>query len=361
MRVCPITAVIFLAGLALSCSSPTPDLPPVMGGASPGMTEAPVEIIVPTPDDRIGAIFRELDVVQRGKDAGALQQVSKSSDLFEGDVLRILEGGEGLLDFGSGLRLRMFNNSQIGVIAASAPGAPLDVRLFLEDGGFTGQVTEPGGQVMINTPNNAQIFIYGTTFLVAYNPQTEVTTAANFEGRVEVASMAGQIDLPAATFTLVHPDLDRPPDPPLPFSMELDEYNQAARRLQSPLDALHEMGLVERSLRLEVEIKQDWVDPITEFCRGPTSATEIWILVEEPRGAEQVLVEGFWRQNDQQGLIPLSPPVDGLYLGGWVEGSALDQPAQSSGMLFVYISAQNELGHRVELDPIQVEVGFCDR
>jgi hypothetical protein len=309
MRAGGLTAVIFLAGLAISCSSPSPDLPPVMGGDSPGMTGAPDETIVATPEDRIGAIFRELDVVQRGKEAGALQQVNESSDLFEGDVLRILEGGEGLLDFGSGLRLRMFNNSQIGVIAASAPGAPLDVRLFLEDGGFTGQVTETGGQVRINTPNNAQIFIYGTTFLVAYNPQTEVTTVANFEGRVEAASTAGQIDLPAATFTLVHPDPGRPPDPPRPFSIEVDEYNQAARRLQSPLEALHEMGLVERSLRLEVEIKQDWLDPVNDICRGPISESEIWILVEDNSGVEQVLVEGLWRQNDQRDSI-ISP-------GGW--------------------------------------------
>jgi hypothetical protein len=87
-----------------------------------------------------------LDVVQLGNSVSALNIVSGSQDLFAGEVLSIKEGGEGVLYFGSGMRLRLFNNTQVGVTSASAPGTTFDVRLFLEDRVLPGFQFSPGAQ-----------------------------------------------------------------------------------------------------------------------------------------------------------------------------------------------------------------------
>jgi hypothetical protein len=89
-----------------------------------------------------------LDVVQLGNSVSALNIVSSSQDLFAGEVLSIKEGGEGVLYFGSGmrLRLRLFNNTQVGVTSASAPGTTFNVRLFLEDRVLPGFQFSPGAQ-----------------------------------------------------------------------------------------------------------------------------------------------------------------------------------------------------------------------
>jgi hypothetical protein len=339
----PITPSFTLTLTPAQASTHTPTLPP-----SPTWTASP------TPDTRVGLVSRELDVVQRGKDPGSLQQVTGSSDLFAGDVLSILEGGEGLLDFGSGLRLRVFNNTQLGILAASAPGTPLDVRLFLEDGGFTGQVTEPGGQVIFNTPNNAQITVLGTTFLVAYNSQTGITTVANFEGQVEVSSLAGQMDLPNAHFTLVHPHPDRLPDPPRPFSIDVGFYEQLARRLGSPLLALWEMGIADFPPRLRLQhLSTDFIDLGSE-CTGTDRSASFWVEASDDWEPENMVLEAFWVLNGQRGEIELVRDqfAATTYIG---EVGGFNQP----GQLLIHVFARDSSGQTSELEPIEVEIGFC--
>lgn len=321
---------------------------------TPTHSPSPKSTASPTLDTRVGRVSRELDVVQRGKDPGSLQQVTGSSDLFAGDVLSILEGGEGLLDFGSGLRLRLFNNTQLGILAASAPGTPLDVRLFLEDGGFTGQVTEPGGQVTFNTPNNAQITVLGTIFLVAYNSQTGITTVANFEGQVEVSSLAGQMVLPGAHFTLVHPDPDRLPDPPRPFSVEVGFYEQLARRLGSPLLALWEMGIADFPPRLRLlHLSTDFID-IGSECRGTDRSASFWIEASDDWDPENMVLEAFWVLNGQRGEIELVRDqfATTTYIG---EVRGFNQP----GQLLIHVFARDSSGQTSELEPIEIEIGFC--
>jgi hypothetical protein len=322
---------------------PSPTSPP----PSPSPTPIPPS---PTPNRRIGLVTRELDVVQRGSDSSSLQKIEGSSDLFTGDFLNIQEGGEGLLDFGSGMRLRMFNDSTLGVTAASAPGTPLDVRLFLEDGGFTGELTEPGGQVTFTTPNQAVITVLGTRFLVAYDPRIDVTTVANFEGAVGVASPAGELFLPDGHYTLVYPG--DPPDPPLPFRIEMAEYERLARFIRSPLLALQEVGMVDRPpfIRL-IHVSTDFID-IGNECPGQAKSATIWVEIRDDRGPEGLETSAVWTLGEQRGSIELKSEETDVYTG---EVGGFNQP----GDLIIQVSARDGRGQLRELEPIEIQVGFC--
>jgi hypothetical protein len=353
-----------LAAGAFFCNLPVSQTVPETGArtltpaqaSTPAPTDGPSATATasPTLDTRVGQVSRELDVVQRGQDPDSLQQVTGSSDLFAGDILSILEGGEGLLDFGSGLRLRLFNDTQLGIVAASAPGTPLDVRLFLEDGGFTGQVTEPGGQVTFNTPNNAEITVLGTIFLVAYDSQTGMTTVANFEGQVAVSSLAGEMDLPNAHFTLVYPDPDRLPDPPRPLSVEVELYEQLARRLGSPLLALWETGIGDFPPRLRLtQLSTDFID-IGSECRGTARSATFWVEATDDWDPEKMVLEAFWVLNGQRGEIELVRDrfATTTYSG---EVGGFNQ----TGQLLIHVLARDASGQTSELEPIEIEVGIC--
>ncbi|HLE16399.1 MAG TPA: hypothetical protein VI776_16775 [Anaerolineales bacterium] len=181
----------------------------------------------------IGSVTRIVDLVEQAVSGGELQAVAESNPLHAGDALRVTEGGEGLLDFGDQLRLRLFNDSILGVTAASEPGAPLDVRLFLEAGGFTGELAQSGGQAVFETPGGAQVLVQGTEFMLAYDPQNGVSTAGNFAGTVWVQSGGALLQLPAGWWVDVSVG-DQPATPrQLPFDRAT--YEALARQLGSPL------------------------------------------------------------------------------------------------------------------------------
>src|SRR5687767_4980041 len=113
-----VIGLLILAMLACgSPSTPPATEPPI--GASP-----------------IGSASRQSDVVEHGSSAGGFIQVNGSVDLFEGDTIRVRNNGEALLDFGGRLRVRVFNNSELGVVSAeAAPDTPLEIRMALAEGG----------------------------------------------------------------------------------------------------------------------------------------------------------------------------------------------------------------------------------
>src|SRR5215208_27249 len=131
-----------LAGLGLllalsSCGKRVPataDLPiPVTGG--------------------IGTVSRVTDRIEHGDSPSHLETVAESQELLAGDVLRVADGGEGLLDFGEYLQLRLFNDTETRVIKAEH-GTDISIlaRIRLEHGGFTGNLTKEGSEVVFETP-----------------------------------------------------------------------------------------------------------------------------------------------------------------------------------------------------------------
>ncbi|HLF27401.1 MAG TPA: choice-of-anchor D domain-containing protein [Anaerolineae bacterium] len=195
----------------------------------------------------LGSVTRVTDAVEHGNECSALERLfDKVALLYEGACLRVREGGEGLLDFGDSLRLRLFSDTQLGVVRAeSAPDVPLDVRMFIEEGGFTSQLTERGGRAVFMTPGNAEITVLGTDFLVVYDPDRQLTTVGSFDGAVEVAGAGVRIALVVGHY--VHVPAGQPPGPQWPLTLSRAEFEARARQLQSAVAAARELRSIQLS------------------------------------------------------------------------------------------------------------------
>lgn len=176
-----------------------------------------------------------LDLVEQVVAGGEPQAISGVSPLHAGDALRVTRGGEGLLDFGDQLKLRLFNDSLLGVTAASEPGAPLEVRLFLEAGGFTGQLAGSGGQAVFETPGGAQVLVEGTEFMLAYDPESGLSTAGNFSGTVWLQFGNSRAKLNPGWWVDIPAIPTGAPVEPRRLPFDRQTYEDLARQLGSPL------------------------------------------------------------------------------------------------------------------------------
>jgi len=191
-----------------------------------------VPAIKSTPDS-IGTLTRVRDLIFQNE-----SQVSGTNDVFQNDYLHVFEGGEGLLDFGSDMRLRMFNDTELGgVLTYNDPSTPLIVKMTLFCGGFTGQLFCEGGNAEFDTPNGARIHVSGTQFLLTYDPNSEVAFCANFEGDMSVQSEGSElIAIPAGEIFKVFPGEEPVFWAEIPWSLE--EFEELARINQSPYDPI---------------------------------------------------------------------------------------------------------------------------
>ena len=200
-------------------------------------TDETATIAVPPTGEPIGTVTRELDVVEHGGRDGEPEMLQGTNDLFAGDVLRVRDGGEGLLDFGNDMRLRLFNDTQLREIELlSAPDTPLDVQMFLEEGGFTGKLTAVGGRAVFKTPGGAEITVLGTEFCAVHDPASGMTVVCNFNGTVELAWEGGRAGLPAGHYTRIQSG--QPPVSAIPLPVSISEFDKLARELRSPVIAV---------------------------------------------------------------------------------------------------------------------------
>ena len=143
----------------------------------------------PTPDQgddtSMGTIQREKSLVQYGSSQANLQELTGTRPLLPGSALRVSNGGAARLLFDQGLELRAFNNTGLEV-ELEAVTSPFLYRLYLERSLVTGRFNGQDRPIVFDTPNGAQVYVYGTDFFVAYDPLTERTFAGNFSGSVEL-------------------------------------------------------------------------------------------------------------------------------------------------------------------------------
>lgn len=181
-------------------------------------------------DQSIGTISRVSDVMQQNQ-----TQVESTNPLQPDDTIRLENGGEGLLDFGGGLLLRLFNDSQVGgVRAEGSQDTALLVRLRLEFGGFTGQLTQPGGQAVFETPNGATVNVAGTDFFLVYNQEGGESYCGSWNGQMWVEA-GGSGRLPVTPGLIYRVEAGGQPAPwrRMPWSME--QFDQLARATGTPL------------------------------------------------------------------------------------------------------------------------------
>lgn len=216
-RFASIVLALVLAGWACGRSSPTPNTLPT----------------APPTDAAIGTVTRIETILRQGPDEDSLSPISGTNSLNDGDFLQVTDGGKGVLDFGDAIRITIFNDTNLGNIRTEAePGASLKIRLLLQKGGFLGTVDPSEGVASIDTPNNGQINVVGTTFFVLFDETTGATIVGNFDGIVDVASGGVQVGLTPGFYLEF---AGGPPGPEIPIPFTPRDFENQADSLDSPI------------------------------------------------------------------------------------------------------------------------------
>lgn len=284
--------------------------------------------------------------------------LSGTENLKGNDSIKVTDAGEGLLDFGGDLLLRMFNTTSLGgITVASSSGSPLDVRMTLESGGFTGNKVKPGGKAVFDTPNGAKITIYGTDFFIVYDQLGGVTTAGNFSGQMEIeAGGSGPVPIPEDHSRRVEPGGQPGPETPLPFDQA--GFEQRSRELASPVDALGTVDIIPPE-----PIPVDTTPPLIQLvsldpqpiaigpeCPGAPGTTQITVQVFDDSGADRV--HAFWSINQESGELMLDR-IDEITF------TATIGPVKSTGSLVIDLTAWDNAGNEARSTPIFVDVILC--
>jgi hypothetical protein len=223
-----LSAILLVLALAAgACSlpfnrqAPAP-IPPTNSANSP-------------PADSIGTVSRERSDVTRTSSGAEPALVEASDPLFSGDDVSINNGGIGLLDFGDNLRLRLFNDSDLNVVAATEQGIPLVASLFLTKGGFTGELAESGSSVVFNTPNNAEITVTGTEFFVVYDTEQQRATAGKWDGSMQVTYGGETVAINDNSYV----DLQngQPPTQQFPNPLGFSQFQEMITQINDPIVA----------------------------------------------------------------------------------------------------------------------------
>ena len=291
-------------------------------------------------------VSRELDVIEHGHNEGSMIQLFGSTELFSGDSLFVHDGGSGRLNFGDDMLLRLFNDTRLNEIRAeSAEGVPLDVQMYLVEGGLTGRLTGVGGRARITTPNNAQIDIFGTEFFVIFDPTNDLAAAGNFGGTVEVSSAGQKLSVESGTFVLM-PGRN-PPTDPLPIGESLEEFEQRSVDLLSPigayvelfcedgLEVIGDLSIPHGSVLQPGEIfVKSWQVRNTGSCSWNKDYSLQFIDGTAMSGDTAVLMDAEVNPNENLVLsITMVAPIDaGTYNGLWQlfgpQGEAIGRPLE---------------------------------
>ncbi len=188
---------------------------------------------------QIGTVQRVRSVVQSGPQ-NSLADVTDIEDLFNGDAVRVTQGGTARLMFGSQIQINLFNDSELGGVKAEvASGTPKRVAWKLVRGGLSGQVAQPGGQAEISVQTGVKVTVLGTRYFVTYEPVSGYVVAGNFDGKINWSFNGGSersipigemIDISKAGETAIYP---------IPFGP--DEFDRIVDSVGSPIDALYGM------------------------------------------------------------------------------------------------------------------------
>lgn len=284
--------LILISMLLLACTSETPPAGLSVDEQTDEQIEQVEQVEITATDTEepaqlglLGSVRRETDTVEHGISADALEQVIDEANFLAGDVLRVRDGGEGLLDFADGMLLRLFNDTEMNVVAVeSDPGSPIDVRMFLEEGGFTGKLTAEGGHALFETPGGAEITVLGTEFFVVYDSANQLTVVGNFNGQVEVSGAGSSIILMDNHFVEVVDG--QAPGPQIPFSLNMPDLEERARDRQS---AVNVAGDLTPSLwTVEMTYEHESFNEV----RGAYTLTGTWTGEFEVSGNGQISGQG---------------------------------------------------------------------
>lgn len=284
------------------------------------------------------------------------KQVTGTNNLAQNDSVRLFNGGEGLLNFGSDMILRLFNDTQLGGVRTSnAPGTPLVVKMTLLAGGFAGRTYKPGARPTFNTPNNAQINVFGTSFFIVYDPDQDLTTAGNFDGDMEIqAGGSSSVPIPPGFLRQAQGNNQPSSEVPIPFSRT--EFEDMARQFQSPVAVVNEAVVVEAEPIdteppvievLQVEPNRLLVGP---ECPDSPNIVEVTYTLFEESEIFDTAIE--WEIGDLSGTAPVERIDDETYI-------AFVGPVDMTGTLIIFVEAVDEFGNFARSEQYNVAVEKC--
>jgi Tol biopolymer transport system component len=136
-----------------------------------------------------GTLTLERDEVAHGTNASNLTVLEPDVPVaFDaGDFIRVRNGGRALLEFPDQVSLRLFDDTELEVLAVEfGEDVPLEFQIALTDGDVTGELVDEGGEVVFTTPTGAEITVLGTEFFISYNTSSQEMAAGNFDGTLYV-------------------------------------------------------------------------------------------------------------------------------------------------------------------------------
>ena len=177
----------------------------------------------------------------------------ESVDFQSYDGVRVVDGGEAVLDLGNLMKLILIDDSEMQFVpgslvqeeltriavdfSASTPLEELVLAAHLLRGGFLGEKTVGSDPIALTTPN-AVVVISGTEFFLAYDPEIDTTWVGKFEGTMSVADVALEEGEALADRQLIAiPAVRGRKYWPLHAHMTPDEFARLIRLEQSPIDA----------------------------------------------------------------------------------------------------------------------------
>lgn len=162
---------------------PTPTKPPPPTREEPP-TAVPEDTEVPVTEAPAGESVGTINLVNSQVETGPpenLQSLQGAQDFYNGNGVRVTQGGKGKLDLNDGSQMTLFNETQVSGVTVYT--SPPETDFYLQNQGFLGTVP-PGRDTTVHLPNGAAVTILGTTFFVIYDEQSQVATAGNFDGSV---------------------------------------------------------------------------------------------------------------------------------------------------------------------------------
>jgi hypothetical protein len=132
----------------------------------------------------IGLVERILQFVWAGPE-NSLTEVTPYRDLYNGEAVKITDGGKAFLDFHNQIQVTLYNDSHMGGIYGEAdPSLPNFVRMKLIRGGLLGKVVSEGNSTEISLAFGTTVQVLGTTFFVVYDEASGYVSVGNFDGDV---------------------------------------------------------------------------------------------------------------------------------------------------------------------------------
>ncbi|HET9905186.1 MAG TPA: NBR1-Ig-like domain-containing protein [Anaerolineales bacterium] len=221
------------------------------------MTSCNIPVNTPPAENQsIGQIEKLQGGVQAGP-ASSLTTVESLRDMYNNDAVHVYNNGKAELDFGHGLAFTLYNDTVSGGARVDDGGTSPQAEIRLSEGGLKGY-NPPGSETRVKLPNDVNILILGTHYVVAYDPVADETWVYNFDGLLQYELPPGGYQA-LSSGTLLKIDKAQMTHLYYGFKFSEQDFDARATSLNSPIQAVREI------------VRDGLVIPVTGETATPTN------------------------------------------------------------------------------------------